>query len=676
MLQISLKNLSIIFLDKNYKKISDNRFLFGDAWGSYDPFKKKELRQKELLEKLSTTKLELLNEIFSHSISCFFLVEKQENQIIIKTSPYFLDGLYFLEEKSRAKEKSSFFFSTNEKILHKRAQKLTLREDFLFPEFYGEPVSILSDKSFFKEIRKISAGRTFFLNKNGKTKSTFYLFDHFKNFEEVSFDEEINKQRLFEAFDKTARFLGDANKNRPIYLFLSDGIDSTSIFLSLLHAKVKFTAINVIDYTLVSGILDKLKEITANNDLVNFVHIQCSELPAKLTETKIKYYAKNHFRAHNFHVPLYAAINYFEEKNIENPLLLTGNGFDTIYHIRKAGSSMDVGISFYHAHIKYVPKMFYRNYRFIKLLSKRKFSWILKKIRDKNIPYDPMNYVTSFVVGPDSLDGGFYPFTMPNKGPEISGKEFKKFFYDVRKAETTDEIVSYFSKNNEKWTSENINLFCGAAMTINHSGLPLPLRDDSKNTLPTVIEVGYLPTISNLFIKSKICSYKDIFKIKRALFSFANTHLKKYGHTYENIAKTGKKTGYGLEYSLIKIFLRKIKILQLIHKANLFIRKIAKKILPKKTVQKIKARNQKYIPAVSCLNRKFPPEILSSLPSLQSKIKKDHLKKFIKHENYKIKGQLTTDYFGTKMEPTLYFSYYLSSNNLIGKIKSEGKRCE
>jgi hypothetical protein len=211
-------------------------------------------------------------------------------------------------------------------------------------------------------------------------------------------------------------------------------------------------------------------------------------------------------------------------------------------------------------------------------------------------------------------------------------------------------------------------------MTMNHFGLPCPLKNDTKSNIPTIVEIGYLASIYNLFLNAKINSYKDLFKIKRAIFSFVNSHLKKYGYTYEKIAKTCKRNNCGLEYNFLKIVSKKIKIIHIFRKINILFRTSAKKLLPKKIVLRIKNRNKASATKKVHLNEAFPIEVLDSLSYLQSKIKKEHLKKFIKHENYKIKGQLTTDYFGTKMEPALYFSYYLSSNNLFEKIKSEGKQ--
>lgn len=662
MIIISPTKLSYTFENENCYELTKDRFICGEIWGYHNPFSGITLHKKAILEKLKTTSSKEIEDILLHSVGNFYFLEKKEESITIKTCPSFLDGLFYI------KKNSLFLFSTCEKDLHLELSTMTLEEDLIFNEFYGESISILSNKTFCKEVKKVPAGSICQARANGDITQQFYVFEKFKQFEEMSLNNATYRKKVHAAIEKTVEIIADANKHKPIFLLLSDGIDSVSIFFTLLKLNVKFTAINITDFTPLIGMIDKLKEIIKNNQNVSILDLHLSKLKATISHQEITRSAQSYFRLRGVASPLYAVINYFEKNKIKSPILLTGGGFDIIYHGRKTGSSIEVGTSFYYAHVKYFFKRFYRHYTYLKLLASNRFSWLFRRVRNKAIPYDPINYVASFVAGPDALDDGFYPFTMPNKGPEFSNQKFKNIFYDIRKRETVDAILHNMYKSKKTWSPKEINLLHRSAMTYSHFGLPNIFHDPANQYACDVIEVGYQPSIFNLFIKAKVDSYKDLFKIKRAIFEYLNLYLKQYNLTYEKLAKTCRKSAYGLEYNFFKIITRPI--ISLKNRADIRLRSFLKRVLPKKIVARLKKQNLDTTPQAPHRIIPLSQEFLGPILRFHSIVKLPHLRKFFPKQLDSFL-QKNPHFVGTNLEPAIYFSYYLAKNKLFSKITKD-----
>ena len=440
MLTFSLRNINIKFDTSDCIELSQSRYICGSICGYYNPFEEIRLSKEEVVAKISNASLEDVEDVLLYALGDFFVVSLVSNSsLVVITSPGHRSGLYY------TKINNIFLFSPYENDVYKSASQLSLNEEFIFNDFYGEPMSILSGKTFFKETKRLLASSKLIIHEDGSFKIDYYILEKFKMLKEHSFNERGYREKFYKSMEVTVDIITKNYQQNSVYLLLSDGIDSLSVFFALLKTGRKFTVINIANFSPLIGMVKTIKELTEANERVNFVflNIKSKELSNIENLEDIKKDAKAFFRfEHNG--PMQCVFDYFKKNKIVDSILLTGGGFDIIYAGRKTGSSIDVGLSFYHAYIKFFLKRFYRSYFYIKMLAVSKYSKIFQRVRDKSIPYDSINYVASFVCGPDALDDGFYPFTMPDKCSDMSSEEFKKILLSYQK---------YFDKNfssNEK----------------------------------------------------------------------------------------------------------------------------------------------------------------------------------------------------------------------------------
>ena len=669
-LTIFLDNLNFRLENTDYLKLNEHKYIYGEILGYYNPFLDLEMNTEEVIQKITASSEDEIEELLLYSLGDFFVISQNlDGTISIITSVGYAPGLYY------TKTNDKLLFSQYENDIYKAAPSLSLNEDFVFNELYGEPISLLSGKTLFNDVNRIPASSNFTIYKDGSVKFYFYVIPKYKLLDEHSFDEEEYRKKLHKSIEKTVEIIADYYKDHPLYVFLSDGIDSLSVFFAMLKTGQKFTAINIANFTPLIGMVKEIEKLTKNNENINFVSLNTKsvELNNKSDFENTIEYATNNFRIGNFSSPMQAVINYFKENNITNPILLTGAGFDTIYSGRKTGSSIEVGTSFYYAYIKYFLKRFYRSYTYIKLLAYNKYSRILKLVRDKAIPYDPVNYVSSFVCGPGGLDDGFYPFTMPDKGNEFSSEEFKKIFYDVRKKETVDFILPQFNLTSFKNNPEMLNYFCRSSMTLNHYGLPDSLFDARNKGNYDIIEIGYQPSIFSLFLKLKLDSYKDLFKIKRAIFAYVNSYLGNYNTSYEKIARTCEKSNCGLEYNFLRILGNKIGyrrvIVSVYNKIPSKIRDILKNLIRKKLNIHENKKNQiddKRKENILIFKRTFKDSYNLLIKNTDNP---DLKKLLLSYQGYFNLNDETT--YNPRAEKIACFVYYLDKNGIFERMKTK-----
>jgi hypothetical protein len=474
--------------------------------------------------------------LLAYSIGNFAVITKDRNELRIYCS-IASGGVFYTEKDDR------LYLSFYEEDIYQIADTLTLNSVWLLNVFYLGSFSSISGKTFFQEVRRIPAGFCLAIKRGGNLRLENYIIEQYKTLPDRSFNQSIHQQQFSKALEKVTKLIANASDD-PIYLLFSGGIDSTCMFLALLNAGCKFTAVNITDFTPLIGIIKSFERIFGNNRNVKFLHLKVYR-PSNNTEDLefITESARHFFGTTVVSHPIASLLKYLKEHKILNARVLHGDGFDAMYTLRMTGSSVNVGLRPYHAYVKHFFKRFYLSDFYLRLVCSGNNGYLLKILRSEFFGPDPIDYATAMVAVPDSFDVPPYLYKIPNRG-NYSVDDFKRLFIEPRREEVIRPIFDLKHADNYSDPSY-LNYLVRLAALLSHGsgGMGNPPFHDARHTVDwKFIPIVFEPPIASLFVKLRIGSIYDMIMIKRGLFNYVNKNLKQFGTSYQKLARHAERS--------------------------------------------------------------------------------------------------------------------------------------
>ena len=528
----------------NGKSIS----VIGNLYGAY--YQEKSLSHDEVMNLfcINGDNIEQIINIMQCTIGDFYIILKNNDMIYILSSTA-TPGLFYTIKNHK------ICISDNEKQIYSYSSLDNLDEYEIF-NFVSSEHNRSPFNNLFKDVKRIPGGSLCKIQHSLQINHRLYIK---KSIEQIINRLQKKTTKSYEEFqtaiEQTAKVIAENSDDKDIYIMLSGGIDSLTWLLAFLKTDLNVHILHYDSGSVYEGNIVKIlsEKLGFEYDVLNpwFLDIDSD---IKRIESM---YQSMHIGT-IIHNP-YILLNKYIKNGTNKPkLIISGENTDASYMIHCFGSSVNVGISFYRAHIKYASKNFCYTEHFFRIINKIKF--IIHLYVGQKIQHPYYDYLLSVS---HSRFGFTIPFKFFKKDYYFTDENQKNIYLDIKENTVLNVLLDNEDLRIVKDGSirRNINYFNHLVRLLNfliyNQSVSLTFCNYGRyfkinHTMP--VNFGLL---NDYFIDFRLNSLKDAFLPKSYHHRYCNENL---NESYRRIAKQAASiSGYSLSDGILR-FLSRITI--------------------------------------------------------------------------------------------------------------------
>jgi len=641
-------------------------YLAGNLYGAY--YDKKLLSKDEVMNLFCTNSdnIEQIVDIMQCTIGGFYIILRNNDKVSILSSTA-TPGLFYSIKNNK------IYISDDEKKIYSLSSFDDLDEYEIF-NFVSSESNRAPFNTLFKDVKRIPGGSLCTITPSLHIDHRLYIKKSIEQISSRAANTKATKsyEEFRTAIEQIARIIAENTDDKDIYIMLSGGVDSVALLLAFLKTDLNLHIIHWRRSKYEDNIVEALSRklgfaydvfdswsINADSDVRRIESMYQSMLATMIQNP-------------------YILLNKHVHSSTNKPkLIISGQNMDANYCIHCFGSSVNVGIGFYRAHLKYALKLFCYTEYFFRIINNIKPLIQLYVGRGERIWHPYYQYLLSVSHG---LFDSVIPFKLLKKQYYFADENQRKVYREIKENTVINTLLSQedLAFIDSKSIKGNINYFNhlirlqnfliysqSASLTFSNYGRFF------KFNLTMPVDSGLL---NDYFTDFRLNSPKDVFLPKSYLYRYINENL---GESYSHIAKRSALiSGYSLTDGIFRFLysnmIRAIMFMKLLGAARFIKYRLLRRQIPEQSEHTVKNSKREFY---LVLKKLWEEHELREF-NLINKIENPHIKDYLNSIGkllIKESRDLSAKEVG-EIEHLVNLKVYLNSINFQGNLITAKKR--